>query len=46
MFRVSKSEEPSRTIVTIDGELSGECIEVVETYCDHKISPGTPVPLL
>ncbi len=43
MFRVSKTEEPSRTVVTIDGDLSGDYIEVVETCCDQAISVGKPV---
>jgi hypothetical protein len=43
VFRVSKTEEPSRTVVTIDGDLSGDYIEVVETCCDQAISVGKPV---
>lgn len=45
MFRVSRAEEPSRTIITVDGQLSGDYIEVVETYCDQEISTGKPVHL-
>jgi ABC-type transporter Mla MlaB component len=45
MFRVSKADERSRTIVTIDGQLSGDYIEVVETCCDQAISTGKPVQL-
>lgn len=45
MFRVSKAEERSRTIVTVDGQLSGDYIEVVETCCDQAISTGKPVDL-
>jgi ABC-type transporter Mla MlaB component len=45
VFRVSKAEEKTRTIVTIDGELSGDYIEVVETCCDQAISAGKPVRL-
>lgn len=45
MFRVSKAEERSRTIVTIDGQLSGDYITVVETCCDQAISTGKPVHL-
>ena len=45
MFRVSKAEERLSTIVTIDGELSGDRIEVVETSCDQALSTGKPVHL-
>jgi ABC-type transporter Mla MlaB component len=45
MFRVSKAEEPLRMIVTIDGQLSGDSIAVVETCCDQAISTGKPVHL-
>ena len=45
MFRVSKTEEPSGTIVTIDGQLSGDTIAVVETCCDQTLSAGKAVHL-
>ncbi len=45
MFRVSKAEEPARTIVTIDGQLLGDSIAVVETCCDQAISTGKAVHL-
>jgi hypothetical protein len=45
MVRVSKTEERSRTIVTIDGQLAGNSIEVVGTCCDQAISTGKPVDL-
>ena len=45
VFRVSRTEERSRRVVTIDGELSGNYIEVVETCCDQAISMGKPVHL-
>lgn len=45
MFRVSKAEERSRTTITIDGELSGDHTEVVETCCDQAIAVGKPVQL-
>jgi hypothetical protein len=45
MFRVSKSEERSGTVITIDGQLSSDYIEVVETCCDQAISTGKPVQL-
>jgi ABC-type transporter Mla MlaB component len=45
MFRASKVEEPSRTIVTIDGQLSCDTIAVVESCCDQAISAGKAVQL-
>lgn len=45
MFLVSKAEEPSLTIITVDGQLSGDSIAVVETCCDLAISTGKAVQL-
>ena len=45
MFRVSKTEERSRTIFTIEGQLSSEYIEVVETCCDQAIAAARSVEL-
>ena len=45
MFRVNKVAEPSQTVVTIEGQLSGDYIEAVETCCDQAISEGKPVQL-
>jgi len=45
MFRVTQADEPSRTIVTIDGQLTGNRIEVVETRCHEAISTGKPIYL-
>jgi hypothetical protein len=46
MFRVSQSEERSRSVVTIDGQLSGDYIEVVKTCCDQAMATGKPVDLI
>jgi hypothetical protein len=43
VFRVSRTDEPSRTIITIDGQLSGESMKVVEICCEKAISRGKPV---
>ena len=45
MFLVSKAEEPSLTIITVDGQLAGDSIAVVETCCDLAISTGKAVHL-
>ena len=45
MFRVNKSEECSHTTITVDGQVSHDCIEVVENFCDEQLSAGKPVHL-
>jgi len=45
MLRVTKAEEHSHTLITIDGQLSGDSIEVVETCCSQAGSSGKPVHL-
>ena len=45
MIRVTKTEEQSRTVVTIDGELSGDSITVVETCCSEAEARRKPVYL-
>ena len=43
MIRVTRTEDQSRTLVTIDGELSGESVCVVETFCNQAQSDAKPV---
>jgi hypothetical protein len=45
MIRVTRADELSRTLVTIDGQLSGDTITIVETCCDQARSNGRPVEL-
>jgi hypothetical protein len=45
MIRVTKAEELSRTVVTVDGQLSGDTIAIVETCCNQAKSNGMPVEL-
>jgi len=45
MIRVTKTEEPSKTVVTVDGRLSGESAGPVETSCKEAESDGNPVYL-
>jgi len=45
MIRVTKTEEPSTTVVIIDGQLSGESIGLIETCCKDAESDGKPVYL-
>jgi hypothetical protein len=45
MIRVTKTEEPSKTLVTIDGQLSGEAVGLVQACCKEAESVGKPVHL-
>jgi len=45
MIRVTKTDEQAHTIVTIDGQLTGESIALVETCCNQAKSNGKPVQL-
>jgi hypothetical protein len=45
MIRVTKTEERSRTTITIDGQLSGDSISLVETCCTQAGTIGKPVQL-
>ena len=45
MIRVTKTDERSHTLVTVDGELSGEFVPAVETCCTQAESDGKPVRL-
>ena len=45
MIRVMKTEQRSCTVVTIDGQLSADCITVVETCCSEAASDGKSVHL-
>ena len=43
MLRVSKADEQSRTIITVDGQLTGDSIAVIEACCRQAMSTGKPV---
>ena len=45
MIRVTRTEERSRTRITVDGELSADSIAVVETCCRQAEWDGKPVQL-
>ena len=45
MIRVTKTEESSKTLVTIDGQLSGEAVGLVQACCKEAESDGKPVQL-
>jgi len=45
MIRVMTADEPASTTITVDGKLSGDYVEPVETCCIEAISKGKPVRL-
>jgi hypothetical protein len=45
MIRVTKTEEQSHTIVTIDGQLLSDSVAVVEACCNQAKSNGKPIEL-
>ncbi len=45
MIRVTRTEEQSRTVITVDGELSGDSVAVVDTCCKQATPRGQPVHL-
>jgi hypothetical protein len=45
MFIVGKAEEPSLTIIAVDGQLAGDSIAVIGTCCHLALSTGKAVQL-
>ena len=45
MVRIMTLDELTRTTITVDGTLSGEGIEPVQTCCIQALSKGKPVRL-
>jgi hypothetical protein len=45
MLRVSKREERSHTVFIVEGRLSADYVQVVETFCNEVISTGATVHL-
>jgi hypothetical protein len=43
MIRIMTAEESARTEITVDGQLSGECVKALETCCMQAIGKGKPV---
>ena len=46
MFRVDKEFGEQRTRLTVSGEISSACIEVLETCCEQAIKDGKAVHLV
>ena len=45
MIRITTADEPAHTTITVDGKLTGESIEPVQTSCIQALSNGKPVRL-
>jgi hypothetical protein len=45
MIRVMTADESTQTEIIVDGKLSGEGVELVETLCNEAIGNGKPVRL-
>jgi hypothetical protein len=45
MIRVTRTEEQSRTLITVDGELSCDSIALIDTCCNQAALRGQPVHL-
>jgi ABC-type transporter Mla MlaB component len=46
MIRIMKTEERSRTVITIDGQLSRESVKAIEARCSQAASNRKPVYLI
>jgi hypothetical protein len=46
VFRVEKEFDEQRTRLTVSGEISSECAELVESCCQQAISDGKAVDLV
>jgi len=45
MIRITQADEPVRTTIVLDGLLSRESVESVQTCCMEALSKGKPVRL-
>jgi hypothetical protein len=44
-FRLTEAKDRFGTVINIDGQLAGDCVQVIEDCCSHALSSGTPVSL-
>jgi hypothetical protein len=45
MVRITKTEERGITSIIVDGQLSADSIEMIESMCDQVLVAGMPVHL-
>ena len=46
MFRVDKESSKERTRLTVSGELSSACIELLESCCEQEIKDGKTIDIV
>lgn len=46
VFRLDKTAEGTRIKLILDGQLSGDCVAVIETCCDEAMGDGKGVELV
>ena len=46
MTQVNKEEENTRTVVTVDGQISVDCIQLLEARCHQAMAAARPVCLV
>lgn len=46
MFRLDKTVGREQISVTIDGQLSADCVDLVETCCDEALADGKEIDLV
>ena len=45
MIRIITAEKPKCTTITVDGQVSGDYVETIETCCAQALLKGKPVHL-
>ena len=45
LLRVDKQAGPLCTVITLDGEISEECVDFIESCCERVRAAGKPVEL-
>jgi hypothetical protein len=46
MFRITKAEQSSCTLLTVEGDLAGDSLAAVDVCCEEAMEGGRPVTLL
>jgi len=46
MFRITRSENTAHAVLTLDGDLSRDCVETVVECCRQALAAGRPVELV
>ena len=45
MFRITREDHTARSVLTLDGDLSRDCVELIEKCCRQAMVRGVPVDL-